>query len=231
MVCRKKFYPLDRFETAAEDGEKTRELIREHIDVDQIKREFPTYTLDENYLTKLEELDPDSRALDIEAMLAAELKIRIDQDPESEPLSEKLKRIINDKRNGTLHGIALIAALEKLAAELVNLVGEGKRPVEQSIARSAIEINPSLGAEQAAAIAAAVVAEAQKVCFPNWYLKSDVKCELFVAITTTLVREFKGANLYTPATGFVDRAIRLLEKTRFIGRADEGTRSQLQNPP
>jgi type I restriction enzyme R subunit len=37
MVYRKKFYPLERFETAPEDGVKTRELIREHLDVDQIK--------------------------------------------------------------------------------------------------------------------------------------------------------------------------------------------------
>src|SRR5262249_28590679 len=124
MVYRKKFYPLSKFETSVEDGEKTRELIRQHLDVDQIKKEFPTYVLDENYLTKINDLDPDSKALDIEAMLAAELKIRIDQDPEAEPLSEKLKRIINQKRNGTLHGIALISALEKLATEVVALVNE-----------------------------------------------------------------------------------------------------------
>ena len=60
---------------------------------------------DENYLTKLTNIDPDSKALDIEAMLAAELKIRVDEDPQAEPLSEKLKRIINLKRNGALQGI------------------------------------------------------------------------------------------------------------------------------
>ena len=65
---------------------------------------------DENYLTKLTDIDPDSKALDIKAMLAAELKIRVDEDPQAEPLSEKLKRIINLKRNGALQGIALISA-------------------------------------------------------------------------------------------------------------------------
>src|SRR5205823_6490228 len=80
MVYRKKFYPLAKFETAPEDGAKTRDLIREHLSVDKIKDEFPTYVLDENYLTKLDDLDPDAKALDIEALLASELKIRIDQD-------------------------------------------------------------------------------------------------------------------------------------------------------
>jgi type I restriction enzyme R subunit len=225
MVYRKKFYPLEKFETSAEDGAKTRDLIREHLDVDQIKREFPTYVLDENYLTKLKDIDPDSKALDIEAMLAAELKIRVDEDPQAEALSEKLKRIIDAKRNDALHGVALISTLEKLANEVVDLINEGKKPVVQSIAHAAREINPDITEEQAAAIADAVVAEAARVCFPNWYLKSDVKADLFQGITTVLYQQFKGANLHMPSTGFTERAIRLLEKTRFVGKADESNAS------
>jgi hypothetical protein len=63
--------------------------------------------------------------------------------------------------------------------------------------------------------------EAQKVCFPNWHLKSDVKSDLFLGITTALVQHFKDANLHMPATGFVERSMRLLEKTRFVSKADE----------
>jgi type I restriction enzyme R subunit len=215
MVYRKKFYPLDKFETADEDGAKTRELIREHVNVDKIMQEFPTYVLDENYLTKLDEIDPDAKALDIEAMLAAELKIRIDQDPEAEPLSEKLKRIINDKRNGALAGVALISALEQLTAEVVHLVNESKRPVRDSIADAAREINPAVSEEQAANIAGTVVERARALCFPNWHLKTDVKQTLFLELTTMLVQQFKEANLHLPQSGFVERAIRLLERTRF----------------
>jgi type I restriction enzyme R subunit len=221
MVYRKKFYPLEKFETAPEDGAKTRELIRDHIDVDQIKQDFPTYVLDENYLTKLKDFDPDTKALDIEAMLAAELKVRVDEDPQAESLSEKLKRIIDQKRNGALQGIALIAALEQLAAEVVDLVNEGKKPVGQSIAEAARMINPAITQEQATAIAAAITVEAHALCFPNWHLKTDVKSELFLAITRTLVQQFKDANLHMPVTGFTERAMRLLEKTRFVGKADE----------
>jgi len=225
MVYRKKFYPLEKFETAAEDGAKTREMIRDHVDVDQIKKEFPTYVLDENYLTKLEDIDPDSKALDIEAMLAAELKIRVDEDPQAEALSEKLKRIIDAKRNAALQGVALISALEGLAGEVVDLVNEGKKPVAESIAHAAREINPGITEEQATAIAVAVVAEAGKVCFPNWHLKSDVKQALFLGITIALVQQFNDANLHGLSTGFVDRAMRLLEKTRFVGNADENSAS------
>jgi type I restriction enzyme R subunit len=225
MVYRKKFYPLDKYETSEADGAKTRELIREYIDVGQIKDAFPTYVLDENYLTQLKDLDPDSKALDIEAMLAAELKIRVDEDPQAEPLSERLKRIIDDKRNGALQGIALISALEKLAEEVVKLVTESKKPLEESIAQAAREMNPAITQETAAAIADAIIARARTICFTNWHLKSDVKIDLFRAITTVLVQQFKAANLHTPDTGFADRVIRLLEKTRFEGRADEDSAS------
>jgi type I restriction-modification system DNA methylase subunit len=98
MVYRKKFYPLEKFETSAADGAKTREMIRDHVD----------------------------------------------DDPQAEPLSEKLKRIINQKRNGTLQGIALISSLEGLAAEVVDLVNESKKPVHLSIAYAAREINGAI---------------------------------------------------------------------------------------
>jgi type I restriction enzyme R subunit len=221
MVYRKKFYPMEKFETSPADGAKTRELIREHVDVDQIKKEFPTYVLDENYLTKLDDVDPDSKALDIEALLAAELKIRVDEDPQAEALSEKLKRIIDAKRNATLQGVALISALEGLAKEVVNLVNEGKRPVGESIASAAREAKPGLTERQASDIATAIVTEAARVCFPNWHLKSDVRTELFRKITIVLVQQFRDANLHALATGFVERTIRLLEKTRFAGKTNE----------
>ena len=107
----------------------------------------------------------------------------------------------------------------------MDLVNEGKKPVGQSIAHAARELNPAISEEQAAAIAETMIAEAAKLCFPNWHLKSDVKSDLFLAITTVLVQQFKDANLHMPATGFVERVMRLLEKTRFVGKTDEGTTS------
>lgn len=225
MVYRKKFYPLEKFETSEADGEKTRELIREHLEVDKIKDEFPTYVLDENYLTKLEDIDPDSKALDIEAMLAAELKIRVDEDPQAESLSEKLKRIIEQKRNGALAGVALISALEGLTNEVVELINEGKKPVAESIANAARQVNPAISGDEATAIAAAVLKAASGHCFPNWHLKGDVKQRVFLDITIALVQQFSDANLHKPETGFVDKTLRLLEKTRFVGQDHEDSTS------
>jgi len=97
----KKFYPEKALEATEEDAARTKELIREHIDVAELEAEFPTYVLDEHFLTKLKDKKPDAKALDIEAMLTAELRIRLDQDESFRPLSEKLQRLIDEKRAGT----------------------------------------------------------------------------------------------------------------------------------
>lgn len=130
MLYRKKFYPdaSKSIEATEEDAARTRELIREHIDVDELEAEFPTYVLDEHFLTKLKDKKPDAKALDIEAMLSAELRIHLDQDESFRPLSEKLQRIIDEKRAGTLAGIALIEELESLTEAVRTVVEEAKRP-------------------------------------------------------------------------------------------------------
>ena len=222
MIYRKKFYPMERFETSEEDGAKTRELIREHIDVDKIKKEFPTYTLDENYLSKLDDKDPDAKALDIEAILAAELKIRLDTSSEFEPLSEKLKRLIKQKRNGALAGVALISAMEELVGEVVELINEAKRPVGETIAKEIKKVNAGISDEDAAKITGAILSCAEELCFPRWHYKGDMKKELFREFTIILAKDFKETGLQKPDTGFAQRCVDLLAKTRFVGKGTDG---------
>ena len=122
LLYRKKFYPVESrsIEATEEDAARTRELIRDHIDVEMLETEFPTYVLDEHFLTKLKDKKPDARALDIEAMLSSELRIRLDQDESFRLLSERLQRLIDEKRAGTLAGVALIEELEPAAVAIKN---------------------------------------------------------------------------------------------------------------
>ena len=61
-------------------------------------------------------------------MLSAELRIRLDQDETFHSLSENLQRLIDEKRAGTLAGIALIEELEKLTEAVRSAVEEANRP-------------------------------------------------------------------------------------------------------
>jgi len=164
----KAFYPKgQKFETDPADGAKTRELIRQYVDVDELKRNMPTYVLDENYLTKIKDRPPNSKALDIEAMLASELQIRIGEDEEFQPLSERLKRIVQQKRNGTLAGLSLLKELEELARETAGIIEESKRPLTESIAKAAQERSPGLASEEVTTISAAFVKKADEILFPG----------------------------------------------------------------
>ena len=192
MLYRKKFYPdaSKSIEATEEDAARTRELIREHIDVEELETEFPTYVLDEHFLTKLKDKKPDAKALDIEAMLSAELRIRLDQDEAFRPLSEKLQRIIDEKRAGTLAGIALIEELEKLTEAVRAAVEEANRPIGQQLALKIKARNAAITDALAAEIAAATLAEADKHCFPGWWNSSTVDPDLSRALLLMIATRF-----------------------------------------
>lgn len=215
MLYRKKFHPKEHFEITDEDGAKTRQLIREHVDVKEIEDEFPSYKLDEDYLTKIKDVDPNAKALDIEAMLDAEIRIRLDEDEDVRPLSERLKRIIDQKRAGTLAGIALLEELEDLTKQVVDVIQESQRPIIDSIAKEAAKRVEGITEADALAVAEAIVAKAAEKCFPNWFLQSHMDTELYREFTILLATLFKELHLHGAGKDFVDRCIRLLKKVRF----------------
>jgi type I restriction enzyme, R subunit len=221
MYYAKAFYPqAQNFETDPADGAKTRELIRQHIDVDQIKRDMPTYVLDAEFLTKIKDKPPDSKALDIEAMLAAELQIRSGEDEEYQPLSERLKRIVQQKRLGTLAGLALLKELEELARETVALIQESQRPIAESFARAAMERAKGLPKEEADAIAKSFVATADQILFPGWPEQDHVDIELFREFTKLLAKRFPAAGLHARDKDFVSRCIKLLRRANYRAKSD-----------
>jgi len=221
MLYRKKFYPKDHFEITDEDGAKTRQLIREHVDVKEIEDEFPTYKLDENYLTKIKDMNPDAKALDIEAMLDAEIRIRLDEDEDIRPLSERLKRIIDQKRAGTLAGIALLKELEDLTEQVVDVIQEAQRPIVDSIAKEVAKRVKDISEADALAVATAIVSKAAEKCFKNWFLQSHMDTELYREFTILLATQFKDKQLHGAGKDFVDRCIRLLKKVRFTGEEEQ----------
>jgi type I restriction enzyme R subunit len=218
MLYRKKFYPKEHFEITAEDGAKTRKLIREHVDVKEIEDEFPTYKLDESYLTKIKDMNPDAKALDIEAMLDAEIRIRLDEDEDIRPLSERLKRIIDQKRAGALAGIALLKELEDLTQQVVDVIQEAQRPVVDSIAKEVANRVEGISEEDAIGVAAAIVKKAGEKCYEHWFLQSHMDTDLYREFTVLLASEYKDYQLHGGGKDFVERCIRLLKKVRFTGK-------------
>lgn len=212
----KEFYPRgQKFETDPADGAKTRALIRQHVDVEELKRDLQPYTLDADYLTKIRERPPDSKALNIEALLAAELQIRLTEDEDFQPLSERLKRIVQQKRNGTLAGLALLKELEDLARDTVALIQESQRPLAESIAKTARDRSDGLSDEDATKIATALLAKADEILFPGWTEQEHLDTELFREFTKLLAKQFQSAGLHNREKDFVERSVKLLRKANY----------------
>lgn len=218
MLYRKKFYPdaSKSIEATEEDAARTRELIREHIDVDALETEFPTYILDEHFLTKLKDKKPDAKALDIEAMLSAELRIRLDQDDAFRSLSEKLQRLIDEKRAGTLAGITLIEELEKLTNAVRAAVEETDRPVAQQLALKVKARNAAINDVLAAEIAVGILVEANKHCFPGWWTRSTVDPDLSHGLLVMIATQFPAAGLLSDdAMGFIGSLVQVLRRRHY----------------
>jgi type I restriction enzyme R subunit len=223
MLYRKKFYPDVALEATEEDAARTRELIREHIDVEGLEKEFPTYVLDEHFLTKLKDKKPDAKALDIEAMLTAELRIRLDQDEAFRPLSEKLQRIIDEKRAGTLAGIALIEELESLTEAVRATVEESKRPIGQQLALKIKARNAVLSEAQAAEVAAAILEEADKRCFAGWWSSTTIDPELSKALLLLIAVRFSAMGLLAgDAMEFIGTLVQMLKRKHYKPNTEGG---------
>jgi type I restriction enzyme R subunit len=185
------------------------------VDVEEIKRSFPTYVLDAEYLTKLKNENPDAKALDIEAMLAAELKIRTGVDEDFIPLSERLKHVVVQKRNGTLAGIALISELEKLTKEMLAMIEETKRPLRESLAKAAIERSLGLKEDLALEVANALLLKADALCYEGWHQHDHMDTELYRESTILLAQKYRHLRLHGKGTDFVDRSVKLLKRVRY----------------
>ena len=218
MLYRKKFYPdaSKSVEATDEDAARTRELIREHIDVEELDAEFPCYVLDEHFLTKLQDKNPDAKVLDIEALLTAELRVRLDQDEAFRPLSEKLQRLIDEKRAGTLAGIALIEEYEKLTNEVRAAVEEAKRPLAQQLALKVKARNAAIDNKLAVDIATEILAEADRLCFHGWWSTSTLDPDLSRALLLMIATNYSSAGLLgDDAMGFISELVQVLKRRHY----------------
>ncbi|MFM8333143.1 MAG: type I restriction endonuclease subunit R [Candidatus Methylumidiphilus sp.] len=217
VLYRKKFYPESAMEASALDAARTRELIREHLNVEELAAEFPAYVLDEHFLTKIKDKQPDAKALDIEAALSAELRVRLDQDDTFRALSEKLQRLIDEKRAGTLAGIALIEELERLTEAVRLAIEENQRPIGLALVMMVKSRNPALTETQVAEVAAAILAEAGKCCFPGWWKSPAIDPELSRNILLMLAEQYGALGILAGGNpmDFIGQCVQMLKRKHY----------------
>jgi type I restriction enzyme R subunit len=107
--------------------EKTREIINKHVDIPEIKRDFPTYKLGEEYLEDVEGLDnPGVEAAQIAHATQEHLHPRENQNPRYKRLSERVTDIVERWQGNEMSDPEAVEALKSVEEEVLGVEEEAE---------------------------------------------------------------------------------------------------------
>ncbi|MFP8952837.1 type I restriction endonuclease subunit R [Natrialbaceae archaeon A-arb3/5] len=146
--------------------EKTRDIIENHVEIGEIKRDFPTYKLGEEYLEDVEGLDnPGVKASQIAHATREHLHPRENQNPRYKRLSERVTDVVERWQGDEISDPDAVDALKSVEDEILGVEEEAE---EQGMAKAEFAIYTHLteetpdaidSDEQAEAIAAEIVSQ------------------------------------------------------------------------
>ncbi|MGB9986201.1 type I restriction endonuclease subunit R [Salarchaeum japonicum] len=102
--------------------EKTREIISDNVEITEIKKDFPTYKLGEEYLEDVEDLDnPGVKASQIAHATRQHLHPRENQNPRYKRLSERVTDIVERWQNDQISDPDAVEALKSVEDAVVSV--------------------------------------------------------------------------------------------------------------
>jgi hypothetical protein len=159
-------------------------------------------------------------AIAIESILGAEIRSRFDNYGDIQTLSERLRRILENRPAEQLASTALLRELEDVIRELADILRETHRPILESITEEVIKRVQNVTQTDALAAAGAIVTETSEMCLDDWeVLRGYMDRELERCLTLLLSSEFEGLQLHVGGQDFVDQCIRLLKEDLLVSLA------------
>lgn len=197
----------------AEYRAKTAELVQEAVDVQALRAERKQFKIDGDLLSliKTDELTAEEKAAQIEAALVHEIKVRGEHDPVARSLSERLRRLTDEKRESDKVTLDLLEKYEQLALGYQNEREEqaalGLSERAQAVLALAKERMPGADDEVLMEKARVLDARTAEIAdFDGWQEREDVLAGLRKAYITELVTDPRTVDLATDG-GFIDEAV------------------------
>jgi len=194
--------------------EKTREIINDHVEIGEIKRDFPTYKLGEEYLEDVEGLDnPGVKASQIAHATREHLHPRENQNPRYKRLSERVTDIVERWQGEEIGDPEAVEALKSVEEEVLNTdkaAGEGgMEAAEFAIYTHLTEDTPDAieSDEQAEAVAEEIVTQFRERVdrgYAGWKTNQQTIAEIERILLDVLVVEYDLDHLIQDDDGFVD---------------------------
>ncbi|WP_267162768.1 type I restriction endonuclease subunit R [Halovenus salina] len=180
--------------------EKTRDILNENVDIEDIKRDFPTYKLGEEYLEDVEDFDnPGVKASQVAHATQEHLHPRMNQNPRYKRLSERVTDIVERWQGDDLSDPDAVDALKSVEEDILRVEDEaeerGMEQAEFAIYTHLTEETPdAIGSdEQAEAIAEDIVVEFdQRVDreYDGWETNEQTISEIETILLDVLVVDY-----------------------------------------
>jgi len=194
--------------------EKTREIINKHVDISEIKRDFPTYKLGEEYLEDVEGLDnPGVKASQVAHATREHLHPRENQNPRYKRLSERVTDIVERWQGDEIGDPEAVEALKSVEEEVLNVEREadeeGMEAAEFAIYTHLTEETPEAieSDEQAERVAEEIVSQFRERVdrgYSGWKTNQQTIAEIERILLDVLVVKHDLGHLIQDDDGFVD---------------------------
>ncbi len=194
--------------------EKTRKIIDKHVDIPEIKRDFPTYKLGEEYLEDVEDLDnPGVKASQIAHATREHLHPRENQNPRYKRLSERVTDIVERWQGDRIDDPEAVEALKSVEEAVLVVEDEaaerGMNDAEFAIYTHLTEETPDLieSDEQAEEVAEEIVGQFTKRVdrgYPGWKMNQQTIGEIERILLDVLVKNHDLGHLIRDDNEFVD---------------------------
>jgi type I restriction enzyme R subunit len=187
--------------------EKTRQILNENVDVGEIRDDFPTYKLGEEYLDEVEDLsNPGVKASQIAHATQDHLHPKMGQNPRYQRLSERVTEIVERWQGGDVSDPEAVEALKSIEKEVLAVEEEaGDEPAKQ--ATHAIETYLTDEYEDAfdddgtaAELAGAIVEAFEERVdhgYPGWENSQTTEQQITKAVFSVLVKDYDRPDLIT----------------------------------
>jgi type I restriction enzyme R subunit len=194
--------------------EKTREIINKHVDIPEIKRDFPTYKLGEDVLEEAENMDnPGVKASQIAHATREHLHPRENQNPRYKRLSERVTDIVERWQGDEMSDPEAVDALRSVEKEVLEVKDEtekgGMEAARFAIYTHLTEETPDAieSEEQAEEVAEEVVSQFDERVdrsYPGWKTNQQTIAEIERILLDVLVKQYDLGHLIGDNDEFVN---------------------------
>ena len=198
----------------AEMREKTRQILNEHVDIVEIKDDFPTYKLEGDVLDDIEGLDnPGVKASQIAHATREHLHPRENQNPRYKRLSERVTDIVERWQGEDISDPEAVEALKSVENETLAVETEaekkGMEAAEFAIYTHLTEETPDAieSNEEAEKVADAIVTQFEErvdTGYAGWQTNQQTIGEIERILLDVLVVQHDLGHLIQEEDGFVD---------------------------